>query len=151
MRKPLDKCQHCGQPLDRWVGDTTVFYKCGTEETNLPHDGLWRTMERHPACYEAELDKLREVVEKLPKTRDGVVITVGSRVYYKCESGEIIWLDVEWWSNSDNRIPEMGRYDDGFCVHGRNQHDESDHTPTDYCSSTRQAAEQAKGGEDVQS
>jgi len=79
--------------------------------------------------------RLQAIVNKLPKTADGVVIEQGQRLWYTVRSHpEPLWLDVGHCSHDGY----------GWVVWGESQHESMDSVSAAFCYSTREAAEAAR-------
>lgn len=134
-----EKCPKCGadQTKDRFDGAT--IWECGSlrEIGQIYPARTWGCMERQLAAVTKERDELREIVDKLPKTADGVpqipMISCPWLIHYcpklhfqQCFAWEIFW-----------DAPQGVWHVSGDVLHRQ-------WTPVSCAYSTREAAETAK-------
>jgi hypothetical protein len=61
--------------------------------------------------FQAEVDRLKAIIDRFPKTMDGVVITPGMKVYDVQPGGYIQGVDVKYFeAQTDASIPEPVYY-----------------------------------------
>lgn len=98
-----EKCPDCGSgfasPHHKRYG--WHYAQCGRRRHE---EHGWETMP--PAsCLQRQVDRLQAIVDKLPKTADGVVITPGRTFYeaWRTAPGEIRSLEVaDWYDHEDD-------------------------------------------------
>ena len=159
-----EQCPHCGKQLSK-AGACTNWQCCKppAEEQALPlHDrllGMRCELQRRGVCgpaatageaaerireLEREIERLNDVVDKLPKTADGVACYNGMMVWMingdkSITSGPVCWMG--------DATPPLGA---DMLAHGGYRNTlgawcDEWYRPAD-CYSTREAAEAAKGG-----
>lgn len=78
-----DTCPKCGAKMSIHIGMKTQ-YECGStwNPKSREIDEQAACLRRQLASANAENVRLMEIVEKFPKTADGVIVTPGMRLHY---------------------------------------------------------------------
>lgn len=99
-----ENCPFCGEPRIRQCHTYNIF-RCGTQgpDINGEYD-TGRACDLHThhrllAKRDAEIERLRATVDRLPKTADGVPVTPGMECWYRSCGGRVVSFQISDWGD----------------------------------------------------
>ena len=121
-----NKCPFCGEPVvstsirfDRFrCGTEGPFFEDGKEKYRTGWVCDMRMYQRLLAAKDAEIERLRAIVDRLPKTADGVPIAKGTIIYQAAGAYNMLEHEVSGWQFADDgslKILMFGRGWTAFC------------------------------------